>query len=319
MMLPWPTQEKVSAMVPSGLPVEQSLFRNLQVFALLLLVLLKLPAEPTLPLSFDLGINPEGNGTLTKARLDWRWSDRLSSTAGFTFANDSDSGDLPEFGTGALYTVISEDGSMVVSPVVWSNRLGTLRYSLAAGLGLKTESFRERGTYQSVGTQVFDNEFSSWRVGTPLGAGLSTRLGPVELGWNLVVWPLSFYSLDQSQSSSLIAPTGTLQSFSFIGPELDQDFRIQAFSLFWLGIRHEFLWLSVPRLVQNEAGDAWTSVIEGRTNQAFRFVGGLRLPVPMGALDLGLGWRRTTSTMDDGDATELDEGLAFELRLVAGR
>ena len=292
---------------------------KLLVLSCLLLTLLELNAEPALPLSFDLGVYPEGNGTVTDARLDWRWSDRLSSTADFSFASASDSGELDGFGTGALYTVISGDGSLVVSPVVWSDSLGMLRFSLAAGLGLKTESFRERGTYQSVGTQVFDNEFSSWRVGTPLGAGLSTRLGPIELGWNLVIWPLSLYSLDQTQSSSLLAPTGTLQTFSLIGPELDQNFRIQAFSLFWIGISHDFLWLSVPRLVQNDEGDAWTSVIEGRTNQAFRFMGGLRLPVPMGSLDLGLGWRRTTSVVDDGDATELDEGLAFELRLVAGR
>lgn len=292
---------------------------KLLAFFLLLFPMQELSAEPALPLSLDLGVYPEGNGTVTDARLDWRWSARLSSTAEFSFANDSDSGDLPEFGAGALYSVISGDGSLVVSPVVWSNRLGILRYSLAVGLGMKTESFRERGTYQSVGTQVFDNEVSGWRVGTPLGAGLSTRLGPVELGWNLVVWPLSLYSLEQTQSSSLVAPTGTLQSFSLIGPELDQDFRIQAFSLFWIGVNHDFLWLSVPRLVQNDEGDAWTTVIEGRTNQAFRLVGGLRLPVPMGSLDLGLGWRRTTSAVDDGDSTELDEGLAFELRLVAGR
>jgi len=314
-------------MIRSGLPtvlpgfLSRSLSRLLKSGVLLYLcfTILELPAEPALPLSIDLGVYPEGNGNVTDARLDWRWTDHLSSTAGFSFASTSDSGELPGYGAGALYTVISGDGSMVVSPVVWSDRLGILRYSLAAGLGLKTESYRERGTYQSVGTQVFDNEVSSWRVGTPLRAGLTTRLGPVEFGWDLVVWPLSLYSLDQTQSSSLIAPTGTLRTFSFIGPELDQDFRIQAFSLFWIGVSHEFLWLSVPRLVQNDEGDAWTTVIEGRTNQAFRFVGGLRLPVPMGALDLGLGWRRTTSVVDDGDATELDEGLAFELRLVAGR
>lgn len=306
-------------MIYSGLPTISPRFLKGWVLPCLLLVILELPAEPSLPLSFDLGVHPEGNGTVTNAHLDWRWSDQLSSTAGFSFASASDSGELPDYGTGALYTILSGDGSMVVSPMVWSDRLGILRYSLAAGLGLKTESYRERGTYQSVGTQVFDNEVSSWRIGTPLGAGLKTRLGPVELGWNLVVWPLSLYSLDQTQSSSLIAPTGTLQSFSFIGPELNQDFSVLAFSWFWLGIRHEFLWLSVPRLVQNDAGDAWTSVIEGRTNQVFRFVGGLRLPVPMGSLDLGLGWRRNTSAVDDGDTTELDEGLAFELRLVAGR
>jgi hypothetical protein len=285
----------------------------------MVLAVFNLSAEPALPLSFDLGVYPEGKGTVTDARLDWRWSEHLSSTAGFSFSSSSDTGELPDYGIGALYTIISGDGSLVVSPLVWSDRLGSFRYSLAAGLGLKTENYRERGTYQSVGTQVFDNEVSSWRLGTPLGAGATTRLGPVELGWNLVVWPLSLYRLDQTQTSSLIAPTGTLQTYSLIGPELDQDFRVQAFSLFWIGVSHEFLWLSVPRLVQNEQGDAWTSVIEGRTNQVLRFVGGLRLPVPMGSLDLGLGWRRSSSTLDTGVTTELDEGLAFELRLVAGR
>ena len=291
----------------------------LAVLTVLMFAVLEVSAEPSLPLSFDLGVYPEAKGTVTDTRIDWRWSDSLSSTAGLSFTSSSDSGDLPEFGTGALYTISSDDGSFVVSPVVWSDRLGSFRYTLAAGLGLKTESFRERGTYQSVGTQVFDNKVSSWRIGLPLGSGLATRLGPVELDWDLVVWPLSLYSLEQTQSSSLIAPTGTLQSFSFIGPELNQAFSLRAFSWFWLGVRHEFLWLSVPRLVQNEAGDAWTSVIEERTNQAFRLVGGLSLPLPMGAMDLGLGWRRTTSAVEGGTETELDEGLAIELRLVAGR
>ena len=168
----------------------------LAVLTVLMFAVLEVSAEPSLPLSFDLGVYPEAKGTVTDTRIDWRWSDSLSSTAGLSFTSSSDSGDLPEFGTGALYTISSDDGSFVVSPVVWSDRLGSFRYTLAAGLGLKTESFRERGTYQSVGTQVFDNKVSSWRIGLPLGSGLATRLGPVELDWDLVVWPLSLYSLE---------------------------------------------------------------------------------------------------------------------------
>jgi hypothetical protein len=276
-------------------------------------------AQTSLPLAFDVSVHPAAQGTTTEARLDWRWSDSLSSAAELSYSTAGSSGELQGFGPGSLYTSSSEDGKVALLPLVWSKRLGALDLALDAGLGFKTELFKERGSYASVGTQSFDNEVRSWRVGTPLGAALGYRLGPVDAHWDLEAWPMSLYSLSQTQVSSLIAPTGTLDTLCLVGPEIDQDLRVSLLSWFWLGLHHEFLWLSVPRLAQNAAGDAWTSVIEGTTNQVLRVVGGIRLRVPAGYLEAGAGWRRTSSSKDSGGTAEIDQGLAFELKLSAGR
>lgn len=289
---------------------------------LLLLAALKglsLFAVPNLPLSFDLGVHPEARGTQMNAVLEWRWSERWASSAEVAFSTANESDALPGYGPGALYATSSEDGTLVLKPLVWNNRLGIFDIEAMAGLGLKTENFRERGTYQSVGTQVFDNEVKSWRIGTPIGGAVGTRLGPVAIGWDIAIWPASLYVLAQAQTSSLIAPAGSLKSLCLVGPEIGQDLRVSAFTWFWLSAHHEFLWLSVPRLAQNAAGDAWTTVIEGKTNQVLRLLGGLRVPIPMGSLDAGLGWRRVSSASDGGGTAEIDQGLIFELTLSAGR
>ncbi len=75
----------------------------------------------------------------------------------------------------------------------------------------------------------------------------------------------------------------------------------------------------MPRLAQNEAGDAWTSIVEGRTNQFLRVMGGLNLPLPLGSLDLGLGWKLGWSGISGGATTVLSQGIAFELMLRAGK
>jgi hypothetical protein len=275
-------------------------------------------AEPSLPLSFDLGVHPEAQGTLTRARIEWRWSERLSSRAVLSYSTENSSGDLEGYGEDSLYAVSTADGSYALEPFVLGGKLAFLGWELGAGLGLKTESLEERGSYQNVGTQVFKNVVGSWRIGTPLSGALSARFGPVNLDLDLVVWPASLYVLDQSLISSLIAPTGSLKSLCFIGPEILQDLHVSVFDWVWAGMHYEFLWLSVPRLVPNELGEAWTSVIEGKTNQIIRLVGGLRVPLPTGAVEIGLGWRRVSSAIDGGDEAELKDGLVFEATLSSG-
>ncbi len=171
---------------------------------------LRLYAAPVLPLSFDLGVHPDVNGTRTDARLEWRWSDRLASRAEFSFESSATSGELSGYGDGALYTVASSDGSIVLKPLALNGRLAFLEYDAGTGLGLKTESYRERGTYQNVGTQTFDNQVGSWRLGVQISGSLSGRFGPAAVSWELATWPFALYVLSQHQSSSLIAPEGSL-------------------------------------------------------------------------------------------------------------
>lgn len=280
---------------------------------------LGLAAQAPLPLSFDLGVHPDARGSLTSAKVEWRWSDSLASRASFSYQSSSSSGDLPGYGEDALYASESVDSSLALEPFVLSGTLAFLDWEAGAGLGLKTEDLEERGSYRSVGTQTYDNVVRGWRIGTPLTGSLAARFGPLDLGLDLAVWPACLYVLSQEQSSTLIAPKGSLDSLCLIGPEIAPELRVSAFGWAWAGVRYEFLWLSTPRLVQNEAGDAWTAVIEGKTNQSLRVLGGLRLPLRAGSVELGVGWRRNSSRIEGGAEAEIDQGLAFELSLSSGR
>jgi hypothetical protein len=270
-----------------------------------------------LPLSLDLYVRPEGRGSLTGMSAEWRWSERLSSLVSGTLQSYSLSEDLEGYGPGALYVADSKDGRIAVQPLVFDFSWMSLDLGASAGLGLKTEAFTERGDYESVGLQRFDNEVSDWRVGLILGGKAAGRLGPVSIDYRLEVWAFELYVLKQIQTSTLIAPEGRLDSVSFIGPEIDHSLKVSAFDWFWGRVDHEFLWLSAPALAQNEAGDGWTSVIEGRSNQLIRLVAGLRLPLPSGGLELGAG-RKQVLSGGNAESAVIESDWVFELDVKAG-
>jgi len=275
-------------------------------------------AQSGLPLSFNLVINPDADGTLTEARIYWQRSDRIASTAGISYLSASEAGNLPGYGDDSLYSLSTGDGKIVINPFVFSGTFNFIDWTVGAGLGFKTEIVEEKGNYQSLGTQAFDNRITSWRLGTPLSGEVFAGFGPVNARWTLTITPFMFYSLSQIQESSLLTLDGELKSNAFIGPELINDLRIGVFSLSWISIHHEFLWLSVPHLAVNEYGDAWISEVEGYTNQILRILAGVSLRTPMGALDVGIGWKRNSSKPDNGSETMINDGLIFELNLSAG-
>ena len=60
-------------------------------------------------------------------------------------------------------------GSLTVSPLVLGLKWKSLDLEASAGFGLKTESFTERGNYNSVGIQTFAYAVDDWRLGLLIG------------------------------------------------------------------------------------------------------------------------------------------------------
>ena len=251
----------------------------LTVLAFIFIFLSSVNASPDLPLSFNLSIHPDLNGSLMDAELLWQRASTASSLS-ISYLITSQVGDVPDGGTDSLYSLSTGDGEIVISPFILSGSLSVLEWSAGAGLGVRTELVEERGNYQSLGTQVFINTLKSWRLGLPLSGTVSAAFGPVRGKYSLTVNPFMFYRLSQTQESSLVAPVGELATSCLIGPEIIQRIRFSVYSLVWVSVYHEFLWLSVPALQINEAGDAWTSVIEGYSNQNLRLLLGASLTLP---------------------------------------
>lgn len=275
-------------------------------------------AQNSMPLTFNLSINPDADGTLTEAEVVWERGKKVSSSLLISYYTTSNSGDLPDYTGDSLYSLSTGDGQVVVNPFIYSGSFKFLRWTGGIGLGLKTEVMEERGNYEDLGVQSFTNSISSWRLGVPLTGKASTSFGPMSVEWGLILNPIMFYSLSQTQDSSLVAPEGKLTASSLIGPEVVQDIRLRGFSRVWLSLHHELLWLSVPSLDINELGDAWTSTIDGYTNQVFRLLGGVSLGIPTGEMDLGIGWKISTSAADTGSEVSTSDGLIFEVNLSAG-
>jgi hypothetical protein len=272
-----------------------------------------------LPLSFDLGVRPAAQGSLAYARVEWRWNELFSSALRGSYVTGGTTGDLSELGTDSLYALSTGDGSLTLDALALGGKLGFLGWKARAGLGFKSETMEERGVYQDMGAQTFSNLVRGWRLGLVLGGALSASFGSVSASWDLDLTPFMYYRVEQTQASSLIAPTGILTTDCLIGPEISHDLGVNVFTWFWASIHHEFLWLSVPRLVQNEAGDAWTTETLGTANQVIRILGGVSVPMPLGSVRVGLGWRRNSSAPDGGGAVSLDDGLAIELALTSGK
>ncbi len=275
-------------------------------------------AQNSLPLTFNLSINPDADGTLTEAEVVWERGENIASSILISYYSTSNSGDLSDYGGDSLYSLSTGDGNVVINPFIYSGTFRSFRWTGGGGLGLKTELMEERGNYENLGVQSFTNTISSWRLGIPLTGKIARAFGPMSVEWGLILNPIMYYSLTQTQDSSLVAPEGKLTASSIIGPEVIQDIRVRGFSRVWFSVHHELLWLSVPSLNINELGDAWTSTIDGYTNQIFRFLGGVSLGIPSGKMDLGIGWKITTSAADGGSEVATSDGLIFELNLSAG-
>lgn len=275
-------------------------------------------SDRNLPLLMEISVLPDTSGGNINALLQWRWNAQHSSTLKGNWTTTSSSGPLSGYSTDSLYALNQTEGTLHAMPWSWGGSLGSFGWSAAPGLSFSVESLRERGNYQDMGVQVYDNLVNNWRLGPLAYGGISGGFGPLSADLELSVIPALLYWLSQEQSSSLIAESGSLETWCLTGPEIITDIRLALFDWFWVSANYNFIWLSVPRLVQNEAHDAWTTLISGSTNHSLRALAGVDLPAGSGSLRLGLGWKQIWSISDSGTSAVLDSGLIFELVLKTG-
>lgn len=154
--------------------------------------------------------------------------------------------------------------------------------------------------------------YMHWQPGIGFGTLIFART-PFKAGYGITLVPAALYGLDQVQNSSLIAEAGSVNALSVTGPEINQHLSLSLFELLRVSIRHQFLWVSVQQLSLNETGDAWTSTIEGTQNHILQALGSVDVPLPSGALRIGLGWKQHWSIADSSGTAVLDSGLIVEL------